>query len=83
MFSIISARIEKAYNSQQDAIVSVRRTKGRNDSYYDQLTEKFSVHQAMLLRDDDPDGNRTRSMLKNWTRQGLIRNIGVGQYEKV
>lgn len=77
------ARIEKAYNSQQDAIVSVRRTKGRNDSYYDQLTEKFSIHQAMLLRDDDPDGNRTRSMLKNWTRQGLIRNIGVGQYEKV
>ena len=76
-------RIEKAYNSQQDAIVSVRRTKGRNDSYYDQLQEKFTLRQAMLLRDDDPDGNRTRSMLKNWTRQGLIRNIGVGEYKKV
>lgn len=76
-------RIEKAYNSQQDAIISVRRTKGRNDNYYDQLKEKFTLRQAMLLRDDDPDGNRTRSMLKNWTRQGLIRNIGLGEYEKV
>ena len=76
-------RIEKAYNSQQESIVSVRRTKGRNDSYYDQLSEKFSLKQAMLLRDDDPEGNRTRSMLKNWTRQGLVRNIGLGQYEKV
>lgn len=44
-------RIEKAYNSQQDAIVSVRRGKGRNDSYYDQLQEKFTLRQAMLLRD--------------------------------
>ena len=76
-------RIEKAYNSQQDAIISVRRTKGRNDSYYDQLSQKFTLNQAMLLRDDDPEGNRTRSMLKNWTRQGLIRNIGLGEYEKV
>jgi hypothetical protein len=76
-------RIEKAYNSQQDAIVSIRRTKGRNDNYYDQLSEKFTIQQAMLLRDDDPEGNRTRSMLKNWTRQGLIRNVGLGKYEKV
>ena len=76
-------RIEKAYNSQQDAIISVRRTKGRNDNYYDQLKEKFTLRQAMLLRDDDPDGNRTRSMLKNWTRQGLIRNVGLGEYDKV
>lgn len=77
------SRIENAYASQQDAVVSSRRGKGRNDSYYDTLPEKFSIKQAMLLRNDDPDGNRTRSMLKNWTRQGLVRNVGVGQYEKV
>ena len=36
-----------------------------------------------MERDDDPTSNRTRSMIKNWTRQGLVRNIAVGEYEKL
>ena len=76
-------RIEKAYDHQEDSICSTRRGRGRNDSIYERLPEKFNISRAQQERDDDPTGNRTRSMIKNWTRQGLVRNIGIGEYQKV
>ena len=76
-------RIEKAYEHQEDSVCNTRRGRGRNDSIYERLPDKFSISRAQQERDDDPTGNRTRSMIKNWTRQGLVRNTGVGQYEKL
>ena len=76
-------RIEKAYDHQDDAICNTRRGRGRNDSIYERLPEKFTIARAQQERDDDPTGNRTRSMIKNWTRQGLVRNVGVSEYEKL
>ena len=51
--------------------------------HYVETEQKFNISRAQQKRDDDPTGNRTRSMIKNWTRQGLVRNIGVGEYEKL
>jgi hypothetical protein len=76
-------RIEKAYDHQDDAICNTRHGRGRNDSIYERLPQKFNISRAQQERDDDPTGNRTRSMIKNWTRQGLVRNIAVGEYEKL
>lgn len=76
-------RIEKAYERQDDPICNMRRGRGRNDSIYERLPEKFNIARAHQERNDDPTGDRTRSMIKNWTRQGLVRNIGVGEYEKL
>ncbi len=77
-------RIEKAYNSQQDTIINTRSAKGKNDTYYDMLNMTFTIQEAMQLRiEDDPDGTRTRSMIKNWTAQGLIRSVERGVYEKL
>ena len=76
-------RIEKAYDSQDDAVCSTRRGHGRNDTIYERLPQKFNIARAQQERNDDPTGNRTRSMIKNWTRQGLVRNTGIGEYQKV
>ena len=76
-------RIEKAYEHQEDSVCNTRRGRGRNDSIYERLPEKFTIARAQQERTDDPTGNRSRSMIKNWTRQGLVRNIGVGEYEKL
>ena len=76
-------RIEKAYDHQEEAICNTRRGHGRNDSIYERLPQKFNINRAQQERDDDPTGNRTRSMIKNWVRQGLVRNIAVGEYEKL
>ncbi len=76
-------RIEKSYQRQEEAIFNTRRGHGRNDSIFERLPQKFTIALAMQTRDDDPTGNRTRSMIKNWNRQGLVRNIGVGEYEKM
>ena len=76
-------RIEKAYEHQDDSVCNMRRGRGRNDSIYERLPEKFTIARAQQERDDDPTGDRTRSMIKNWTRQGLVRNVGVGEYQKL
>jgi hypothetical protein len=76
-------RIEKAYEHQEDSVCNTRRGRGRNDSIYERLPEKFTIARAQQERTDDPTGNRSRSMIKKWTRQGLVRNIGVGEYEKL
>ena len=76
-------RIEKAYDHQEDSVSNNRRGRGRNDSIYERLPKRFNIARAQQERDDDPTGNRTRSMIKNWNRQGLVRNVGVGEYEKV
>lgn len=76
------ARIEKAYGQQETAVSGNRRAAGRNDSIYAKLPTQFTIAMAQQLRPDDPTGNRTRSMIKNWLRQGLTRNVGVGTYEK-
>ena len=76
-------RIAKAYDHQEESVSSNRRSRGKNDSLYERLPEKFTIARAQQERDDDPTGSRTRSMVKNWVRQGLVRNVGVGEYEKV
>ncbi len=76
-------RIEKAYTHQEDSILNTRRGRGRNDSIFERLPEKFTIARAMQERTDDPTGTRTRSMIKNWARQGLVRNVALGEYQKL
>ena len=45
-------------------------------------SKRFTLKQAQDARQDH-DYDRTRSMVKNWTRAGLVKNVGTGIYEKI
>jgi len=74
-------RIAQAY--QHQTVIIRRASRGRNDSIYNRLPNQFDIPTAQRERGDDPTSGKTRSMLKNWVRQGLIRSIAHGKYEKV
>lgn len=76
-------RIEKANDKLTEQLLPARKLRGSNDTYYDQAPRRFTLQQIMQLRPDDPTGDKTRSMVKNWGRQGLVRNVGKSEYEKV
>ena len=76
-------RIEKASEKLSEQLLPARKLRGSNDTYFDQAPHRFTIQQIMQLRPDDPSGERSRSMVKNWGRQGLVRNVGKGEYEKV
>lgn len=74
---LVSERGKEQYLLQLDNLVH------HGIGHYVETEQKFNISRAQQERDDDPTGNRTRSMIKNWTRQGLVRNIDVGEYEKL
>lgn len=76
-----SERIQKAYE-QSDYKTGDRPRRGKNDSVFDQLGQKFTLEEARRAKGSNSTDNAARQMLKNWCLQGLCRNIGYGQYEK-
>lgn len=75
-------RIEKASSDKAFAPSSSRMVKGKNDDIYDRLPQRFTLKQAQQER-DDKDYDRTRSMVKNWRRAGLIKPVDTATYEKL
>lgn len=75
-------RIEKASSDKAFAPSSSRMVKGKNDDIYDRLPQRFTLKQAQQER-DDKDYDRTRSMVKNWKRAGLVKSIDTATYEKL
>ncbi len=75
-------RIEKASTDKAFSPGSTRVVKGKNDDVYDRLPRRFTLKQAQQERDDH-DYDRTRSMLKNWRRAGLIKSVDTATYEKL
>ncbi|MCR5241347.1 MAG: DUF3987 domain-containing protein [Prevotella sp.] len=75
-------RIEKASSDKAFAPSSSRMVKGKNDDIYDRLPQCFTLKQAQQER-DDKDYDRTRSMVKNWKRAGLVKSIDTATYEKL
>lgn len=75
-------RIEKASSDKAFAPSASRVVKGKNDDVFDRLPQRFTLKQAQQERSDH-DYDRTRSMLKNWKRAGLIHIIDTATYEKL
>lgn len=81
-------RIEAAYSKNNDSLnLGLRLARGKNDSIYARLPEKFSFEdaykQACLVKGNNCTRNSIKQMLKNWKRQGLI---AIGQdalYQKI
>ena len=56
---------------------------GRNDDYYSQLGNEFTIEEARRIKGPDASSNSVKQMLKNWRKQGLIMNISPGRYKKL
>ena len=76
------AKIEEATEKQSMMNVGLRAIRGKNDDVYTHLPHRFTLKQAQQARSDH-SYDRTRSMLKNWTKAGLVKNVDTGTYEKL
>lgn len=76
------AKIEEATDRQSMMNVGLRAIRGKNDNVYTHLPHRFTLKQAQQARSDH-SYDRTRSMLKNWTKAGLVKNVDTGTYEKL
>jgi len=61
--------------------IGQRSLHGRNDSIFEKLSQQFTLKEAQKARPDQ-NYDRTRSMLRNWTKAKLVENIGTGLYRK-
>lgn len=75
-------KIEDANKKQRIALGTARVNHGKNDDVYSQLPQRFSLQQAQQARNDN-NYERTRSMVKNWSKAGLVKNVDTGVYEKM
>lgn len=75
-------KIEIAKSSQNYAI-GERIQAGRNDSLYNQLSDKFTFNDARRVKGSGVSDNSVKQMLKNWKKQGLIITIDPGKYKKI
>lgn len=76
------AKIEESNDKQAMMNVGLRAIRGKNDDVYTHLPHRFTLKQAQQARSDH-NYDRTRSMLKNWTKAKLVRNIDTATYEKL
>ena len=75
---------EKLENANQNSgISSDRKRGGKNDRIYDRLSDTFTFEQAMGAKGSGCTHNNVRQMLKNWRKQGLIKQVDEGYYAKV
>ena len=64
-------------------IVEVDLDGGKNDRIYDRLSDTFTFEQAMGAKGSGCTHNSVRQMLKNWRKQGLIKQVDEGRYQKI
>ena len=80
-------RIEDAINSRDYAGSSERLRMGKNDTIYERLDTEFgfdaAFQQSIATKGADVTHNKVRQMLKNWKKQGLIKQTERGRYVKV
>ncbi len=76
------SRIEQAYESDNYK-VDGRTRRGKNDSVFERLPKKFDLRQAASAKGHATADAVIRNMIHQWCKQGLIRNIGNGLYEKL
>ena len=76
------SRIEQAYESDNYK-VDGRTRRGKNDSVFERLPQKFDLRQAALAKGHATADAVIRTMVYQWCKQGLIRNVGNGLYEKL
>ena len=75
---------EKLENANQNTgLVSDRKRGGKNDRIYDRLSDTFTFEQAMGAKGSGCTHNSVRQMLKNWKKQGLIRQVDENHYQKI
>ena len=75
-------RIEQAYESDNYK-VDGRTRRGKNDSVFERLPQKFDLRQAASAKGHATADAVIRTMVYQWCKQGLIRNVGNGLYEKL
>ena len=64
-------------------MIGERILQGKNDDYYSQLQDEFTVEEAARVKGNGASINSVRQMLKNWKKQGLIKTILPGRYRKI
>ena len=75
---------EKLENANQNTgLSSDRKRGGKNDRIYDRLSDTFTFEQAMGAKGSGCTHNSVRQMLKNWRKQGLIKQVDEGRYHKI
>ncbi len=75
---------EKLENVNQNiGTASDRKRGGKNDRIYDRLSDTFTFEQAMGAKGSGCTRNSVRQMLKNWRKQGLIKQVDEGHYQKI
>ena len=74
---------EKLENANQNiGTTSDRKRGGKNDRIYDRLSDTFTFEQAMGAKGNGCTNNSVRQMLKNWKKQGLIKQVDDVHYQK-
>ena len=76
------SRIEQAYESDNYK-TDGRTRRGKNDSVFERLPRKFDLRQAASAKGHATADAVIRTMVYQWCKQGLIRNVGNGLYEKL
>ena len=75
---------EKLENANANTGLSCDRKRGgKNDRIYDRLSDTFTFEQAMGSKGVGCTHNSVRQMLKNWKKQGLIKQVDEGRYQKI
>ena len=74
---------EKLENATQNiGTTSDRKRGGKNDRIFDRLSDTFTFEQAMGAKGNGCTHNSVRQMLKNWKKQGLIKQVDEVHYAK-
>jgi hypothetical protein len=76
------SRIEQAYASDNYQPGEGRTRRGKNDSVFERLPRKFDLRQAASAKGHATADSVVRNMIFLWCKQGLIRSVENGQYEK-
>ena len=74
-------RLEKSYRSE-DYLPCGRVKRGKNDSLYERLPQTFTLSEAAMAKGHAKADSSIRGMVFQWQKQGLVRNLGNGKYEK-
>ena len=78
-------RIENAFMSR-DYAGNDRQRMGKNDSIFERLSVEFTFDQAfqqsVAVKGANVTRNSIHQMLKNWKKQGLIRQTDTGRYRR-
>ncbi len=78
-------KLKANYEDKNYRVTEERKYRTKNDTIYECLPQVFSkdqlIQQCKMNNGEDPTIERVRSMLKNWKKQGLIKDDGA-MYQK-